>query len=52
VILDGRGRRVGPGKLFLLPAMASVELDDEHFIDPPHGYRRGDSAMQTIHCQL
>jgi len=52
VILDGRGRRVGQGKLFLLRGMASVELADEPFVDPPRGYRRGDSAMQTIHCQL
>ena len=45
-------QRVDMGKLFLLAGMDGVALTDEHFDRPPRGYRRGHTAMATIHCQL
>jgi hypothetical protein len=40
------------GKLFLLRSMLSAEVCPEGFDAPPPGYRRGDTAMAWIHCQL
>jgi hypothetical protein len=52
VIADGRGVRVGAGKLFLLRSMSAPQLTAERFASAPRGYRRGDRGMQVIHCQL
>jgi hypothetical protein len=52
VTFGAGGRRVGMGKLFLLASMSDLALTDEHFDHPPHGYRRGDRGMASIHCQL
>jgi hypothetical protein len=40
------------GKLFLLRSMVAAEVCAEGFDAPPTGYRRGDTAMARIHCQL
>ena len=40
------------GKLFLLGSMVGVEVCAEGFDVPPSGYRRDDSAMAWVHCQL
>jgi len=40
------------GKLFLLRSMVGATVCAEGFDAPPPGYRRGDSAMARIHCQL
>lgn len=40
------------GKLFLLRSMVGVEVCAEGFDAPPSGYRRDDSGMAWIHCQL
>lgn len=40
------------GKLFLLASMVDADLLRQGFDAPPPGYRRGDSAMAWIHCQL
>jgi hypothetical protein len=48
---DGR-LRVGAGKLFLLASMSNVRVAEQNFDDPPHGYRRDDRGMASVHCQL
>ncbi len=52
VSVDRGVERAGMGKLFLLSAMERVALTDTRFDRPPRAYRRGDSAMAQIHCQL
>jgi hypothetical protein len=44
--------RVAPGRLYLIEHMRGVTVTDQHFDDPPPGYRRDDRGMVRIHCQL
>ena len=39
-------------KMFRLDRADSIVLTDETFPGPRPGYRRGDSAMARIHCEL
>lgn len=41
-----------PEQLFELDKIESFELLNEHFVKPGPNYRRDDSAMRTIYCQL
>jgi hypothetical protein len=41
-----------PEQLFELDKMMSVELLNEHFTKPGPNYKRNDSAMLKIYCQL
>jgi hypothetical protein len=40
------------GKLFLVREMEAPAVCNQRFDGWPPGYRRGDSAMAEIHCQL
>jgi hypothetical protein len=51
IFVNGR-RRTAMGRLYLLRSMSDVAVDDESFERPPHGYRRDDRGMASIHCQL
>jgi hypothetical protein len=51
IFVNGK-RRTAMGRLYLLRSMSNVEVDEERFERPPHGYRRGDRGMASIHCQL
>lgn len=39
-------------KLFRLDRAEQISMAGETFDSPRPGYRRGDSAMQRIHCEL
>lgn len=39
-------------KLFDMSKAKSLNLIEKKFINPRQGYRRGDSAMQSIYCEL
>ena len=39
-------------KLFLISRMQGLQVQDQQFDGARAGYRQGDSAMQSIYCQL
>jgi hypothetical protein len=41
-----------PEQLFEVAQVKSLELKNEHFSKPGPNYKRDDSAMKTIYCQL
>lgn len=41
-----------PEQLFDIAKITSFELLNEHFTNPGPNYKRNDSAMKTIYCQL
>lgn len=41
-----------PEQLFELDKVKSFVLLDEHFVSPGPNYKRNDSAMKIIYCQL
>jgi hypothetical protein len=48
-LLKGGSR---PEQLFTVDLIKSLQLLDEYFTTPGPNYRRDDSAMKKIHCQL
>lgn len=48
-LIEGGSR---PEQLFELSAIESLKVLDEHFTEPGPNYKRDDSAMKQIYCQL
>ena len=48
-LLKGGSR---PEQLFVVSQIKSLIVLDEHFINPGPNYKRNDSAMKEIYCQL
>ena len=41
-----------PWRLYIVPDMSSIVITENHFDNPRHGYKKDDSRMSRIFCQL
>lgn len=41
-----------PEQLFIISQMTSIKILNEHYFQPGPNYRKNDSAMKVIYCQL